>query len=71
VLCFHLCDGLSVGKCVVAGDTGPPRSWDVFLPRDLAGILGHRGAGPSKVKDNHTFFIFYIFTTVVNENTTQ
>jgi len=41
VLCVLLCDSLSVGKCVVARDTGPPRSWDVFLPRYLADILGH------------------------------
>jgi len=44
VLCI-LCDSLSVGKCAVAGDTGPPpQSWDVFLPSYLADILGHCGA---------------------------
>jgi len=58
VLCVLLCDSLSVGKCAAAGDTGPPRSGDVFLPRYLADILGHRGAGPNEVKDNNTFFIF-------------
>jgi len=40
VLCVLLCDGLSVGKCAVPGETGPPWSWDVFLPRYLADILG-------------------------------
>jgi len=63
VLCILLCDDLSVTECAVAGDTGPRQSWDVFPPRYLADILGHRGTGPSEVKDNNTFFIFYIFTT--------
>jgi len=63
VLCVLLCDDLSVAKCAVAGDTGPQQSWDVFLPRYLADVLGHRGTGPREVKDNNTFFIFYIFTT--------
>jgi len=63
VLCVLLCDGLSVGKGVVARDTGPPQSWDVFLPKYLADILGHLGAGPSGEKDNYTFYIFYIFTS--------
>jgi len=63
VLCVLLCEGLSVGKCAAAGDTGLRRNWDVFPPRYLADILGHRGAGPSEIKDNPTFFIFYIFTT--------
>jgi len=41
VLCVLLCEGLSVGKSAVAGDTGPPRqSWDVFPPRYLVDILG-------------------------------
>jgi len=61
VLCVLLCDDLSVAKCAVAGDTGPPRSWDVFPPRYLADTLGHRGAGPSEVKDNNTFFILYFY----------
>jgi len=30
-----LCDGLSIGKCAATEDSGPPRSWDVFLPRYL------------------------------------
>jgi len=34
VLCVLLCEGLSVGKCVAAGDS--PRSGYVFLPRCLA-----------------------------------
>jgi len=42
--------------------SGPPRSWDVFPPRYLADILGHRSAGPSEVKDAISFY-FYIFTT--------
>jgi len=47
VLCVLICEGLSLGKCAAAGDTGPPwRSWDVFPQRYLAGILGHRGADP-------------------------
>jgi len=41
VLCVLLCEGLSVGKCAAAGDSGPPRSRDVFPPRYLADILGH------------------------------
>jgi len=63
VLCVLLCEGLSVGKCVVAGDTGLPRCGDVFPPRYLADNLGHCGARPSEVKDNYFFLIFYIFTT--------
>jgi len=51
VFCVLLFDGLSVGKCVAAGDTGLPRSWDVFLPRYIADILGHRGARSSGIKD--------------------
>lgn len=43
----------------MAGDTGPPWSWDVFPPRYLADTLRHCGAEPREVKDNHTF-IFYI-----------
>jgi len=39
---------LSVEKCAAAGDTGPPRSWDVFLPRYLADILGHGGGDPAR-----------------------
>jgi len=58
VLCVLLCDGLSVGKYMTARDIGPPRSWDVFLSRYLADILGAPWCGPSGVKDNHTFFIF-------------
>jgi len=58
MLCVLLCDSLTVGKCVATGDTGLPRSWDVFPPRYLADILGHHGARPSEVKDNNTFFIF-------------
>jgi len=58
VLCVLLCEGLSVGKCAVAGDTGLPRSWDAFPPRYLADILGHCGAGPSGIKDSQYFFIF-------------
>jgi len=52
-------DGLSVGKSAAAGDTGPPKNWDMFPPRYLADILGHRSAG--EVKDNYIFY-FYIFT---------
>jgi len=36
VLCVLLCEGLSIGKCVAARDTGLPRSGDVFPPRYLA-----------------------------------
>jgi len=46
-------------KCAAPGGTGPPRSWDVFLPRYLADILRHCGAGPSEVKNN-TFLFFII-----------
>jgi len=42
VLYGLLCEGLSIGKCAAAGDTGPlPWSWDVFPPRYLVDILGH------------------------------
>jgi len=61
VLCVLLCDGLGVGKCVAAGDTGPPWNWDVLSPRYLADILGHCGAEPNKVKDNHTFYFLYFY----------
>jgi len=61
VLCVLLCDGLSVGKCAAAGDTGPQWSWDEFPPRYLADILGHRDAEPSgdKTPMLFPFFIFY------------
>jgi len=61
VLCVLLCEGWSVGKCATTGDTGAQRIWDLFLPRYLVDILGHRGAGPSGVKDNNTFFYFLYF----------
>jgi len=51
---------LSVEKCAAAGDTGPQRSWDVFLPRYLEDIMGNCGAGPSGVKNTNTFFIFIV-----------
>jgi len=61
VLCVLLCEGLCVGKCAVARDAGLlQRSWDVFPQRYLADILGHLGAGPSRVKGTNTFFYFYI-----------
>ncbi len=61
VVCF-LCEGLSIGKCVAAKDTGSLRSGDVFPPRYLADILGHRGADLAGQKTTIHFY-FYIFTT--------
>jgi len=61
VLCVLLCDSLSVGKCVAAGDSGLLRSWDVFPPRYPADILGHYGARASRVKDNFTFLFLYFY----------
>jgi len=58
VLCVLLCDNLSVGKCVAAGDIGSLQRWDVFPPRYPADILGHCGAESREVKDNPTFFIY-------------
>jgi len=63
VVCCVLCDSLSIGKCVAAGDTGQLRSWDVFLPGYLADILGHCGAGSKRDKRQPYFFIFYINKT--------
>jgi len=48
VLCVLLCEGLSVGKCAAAGDTGPPWSWDVFPQKYLADTLGHHSADPAR-----------------------
>jgi len=39
--------------------------WELRYPADT---LGHWGANPSGIKDNLTFFIFYIFTTTLFEN---
>jgi len=59
VLCVLLCDDLSVGKFAAAGDTGPPRSWDVFPPRYLADILGHLGVDLERPQYIFIFYIFY------------
>jgi len=66
VLCVLLCEGLRIGKCVAARDTGLPRSGDVFLQRYLPDIMGQYGARPSEIKDNFTFF-FFLFTTTDGE----
>jgi len=50
-----LCEGLSIGKCVAARDTGLTGSRDVFSPRYLPIILGHYGASDSMVKDKFSF----------------
>jgi len=39
----------------------------MFPPRYLAGILGHCGAGHSRVKDNNTF-LFFIFLQQYEED---
>jgi len=49
VLCVLLCDGLSVGKCVARGDSGPLRSWDVCSAR------------ASRVKEPTISFLFLYF----------
>lgn len=68
VLCVHLCDGLSIGKCAAAGDIGlPPRSWDVFQSRYPTDILGHRSVRPSEDKRQPYFFKNFLhFTTIVH-----
>jgi len=62
VLCVLLHEGLRIGKCVAARDTGQPRSGDVFSQRYLPDIMGQYGASASGVKGNITFF-FSLFTT--------
>jgi len=71
VLCVLLCEGLSVGKCVAAGDTGPLRSGDVFSPRYLADNSGHYSARASGVKDNFTFLFLYFYNNNNNNNNTH
>jgi len=62
VLCVLLCEGLSIGKCVVARDTGPTQRRDVISPRYLPDIVGHYGAPDSRVKDKFSLF-FFVFTS--------
>jgi len=65
LLCVLLCSDLSVRECAVARETGSPQSWDVFLARYLADILGHCGARSSEGKRQH---FKYNFTTTENSS---
>jgi len=60
VVCF-LCEDVSIGKCVVAGNTAQPRSGKVFLPIYLTQNFRHIDESVSRVKENFTFLFLYFY----------